>query len=159
MTMPGVPSGVPLLSGWEHVAKKQISSIHHMADRLKMQLMRRFAPHNLSNLDYRSVGKLRPLAKVLDMAEDKPVVLTVTADGDYSLNVGPSPDEPLSSDRIVTIVGQVLAARPEAPVAVRGDGQGNYADVVRGMVMLQQAGAEKVGLITDNVDASDSGSR
>ncbi|MBH04240.1 MAG: protein TolR [Xanthomonadales bacterium] len=98
-------------------------------------------------------------AKVLDMAEDKPVVLTVTADGDYSLNVGPSPDEPLSSDRIVTIVGQVLAARPEAPVAVRGDGQGNYADVVRGMVMLQQAGAEKVGLITDNVDASDSGSR
>ncbi len=98
-------------------------------------------------------------AQVLDMAEDKPVVLTVTADGDYSLNVGPSPDEPLSADRIITIVGQVIAARPEAPVAVRGDGQGNYADVVRGMVMLQQAGAEKVGLITDNVDASGNGSR
>lgn len=91
-------------------------------------------------------------AKVLDMAEDQPVVLTVTADGEYSLNVGPEPDAPLSASEVVQIAGQVIAERPKVPVAVRGDGQGNYADVVRGMVMLQQAGAEKVGLITDNVE-------
>lgn len=97
-------------------------------------------------------------AKVLDMKDDHPIVLTVTADGDMSLNVGPSPDEPISPDQIEQTVSKVLHQRPNAPVAVRGDGKGAYANVVRGMVLLQQAGAEHVGLITDNIDESKSGS-
>lgn len=97
-------------------------------------------------------------AKVLDMKNDHPIVLTVTADGDMSLNVGPSPDKPMSPDQITQTASKVLSQRPNAPVAVRGDGQGAYANVVRGMVLLQQAGAEHVGLITDNVDKSKSGS-
>ncbi|KEZ77235.1 protein TolR [Salinisphaera hydrothermalis] len=91
-------------------------------------------------------------AKVLDMKNDHPIVLTVTKDGDMSLNVGPSPDKPLSPDEITATVSKVLNERPNAPVAVRGDGSGAYANVVRGMVLLQQAGAEHVGLITNNVD-------
>ena len=35
---------------------------------------------------------------------------------------------------------------------VRGDGAVAYAEVVRDMVMLQQAGVEKVGLATDAMD-------
>lgn len=97
-------------------------------------------------------------AKVLDMKKDHPIVLTVTADGDMSLNVGATPDEPLSPDQITQTVSKVLNQRPDAPVAVRGAGKGTYANVVRGMVLLQQAGAEHVGLITDNVDQSKSGS-
>lgn len=91
-------------------------------------------------------------AKVMDMQDDQPIVLTVTANGDMSLNVGATPDEPLSDDQITTTVAKVLRARPDAPVAVRGDGTGSYGNVVRGMVLLQQAGAGKVNLITDNVD-------
>ncbi|RJS95261.1 protein TolR [Salinisphaera sp. Q1T1-3] len=91
-------------------------------------------------------------AKVMDMADDDPIVLTVTADGDMSLNVGESTDQPLTPDEVTNTVAKVLNARPDAPVAVRGDGEGTYASVVRGMVLLQQAGAEHVGLITDNVD-------
>ncbi|WP_423820714.1 protein TolR [Salinisphaera sp. SPP-AMP-43] len=91
-------------------------------------------------------------AKVLDQKDDHPIVLTVTADGDMSLNVGPTPDQPMAPDAITQTVTKVLNERPEAPVAVRGDGAGSYGDVVRGMVLLQQAGAEHVGLLTDDVD-------
>ncbi|MGN8159483.1 protein TolR [Salinisphaera sp. RV14] len=97
-------------------------------------------------------------AKVLDMKNDHPIVLTVTANGDMSLNVGPSPDKPLSPDQITSTVSKVLHERPNAPVAVRGDGSGAYANVVRGMVLLQRAGAGHVGLITNNIDKSKRGS-
>lgn len=93
-------------------------------------------------------------AKVIDVEKDKAVVLTVTADGDMSLNVGPEPDENLSASQIKQIVRQALKDNPEAPVSVRGDGSGSYGNVVRGMVLLQQAGAEHVGLMTDHVDDS-----
>lgn len=89
-------------------------------------------------------------AKVMDIKKDHPVVLTVTANGDMSLNVGPSPDEPLSTGQIISIVSKVLKQKPDTPVAVRGDKAGSYGDVVKGMVLLQQAGAGQVGLITGN---------
>jgi biopolymer transport protein TolR len=58
----------------------------------------------------------------------------------------------LSSDEVTDIASRVIRERPEAPVAVRGDGSGSYGNVVRGMVMLQRAGASQVGLLTDNID-------
>lgn len=91
-------------------------------------------------------------AKVMDMKDDHPVVLTVAEDGDMSLNVGPKPDKPLSPGQITDIVAKVLRQQPDTPVAVRGAGAGSYGNVVRGMVLLQQAGADHVGLITDNVE-------
>lgn len=90
-------------------------------------------------------------AKVLDTQEENPLVLTVAENGDMSLNVGPTPDEPMSASEIVDVTSKVLRERPNTRVAVRGDGGGSYGDVVRGMVLLQQAGADQVGLITDNV--------
>jgi biopolymer transport protein TolR len=89
-------------------------------------------------------------AKVMDMKSDEPVVLTVTEDGGMSLNVGPTPDKPMPPNQIVNTVAKALRQHPDRPVAVRGDSAGSYGDVVRGMVLLQQAGAAHVGLITDN---------
>lgn len=93
-------------------------------------------------------------AKVIDVEKDEAIVLTVTAEGDMSLNVGPEADGNLSSTQVKQIVSQALEDNPEAPVTVRGDGSGSYGNVVRGMVLLQQAGAEQVGLMTDHIDDS-----
>jgi biopolymer transport protein TolR len=82
-------------------------------------------------------------------------VLSVTRDGELYLNVGANPDQPLSSDEVTDIASRVIRERPDAPVAVKGDGSGSYGNVVRGMVMLQRAGAEQVGLLTDNIDDSE----
>ncbi len=83
--------------------------------------------------------------------ENQPIVLTVTENGDLYLNIGETPDQPLAPADVTRIAGAVLGERPDAPVAVRGDGAGDYANVVRGMVLLQNAGAAQVGLLTDNV--------
>ncbi|MBS62642.1 protein TolR [Salinisphaera sp.] len=95
-------------------------------------------------------------AQVLDTEDNDPIVLSVTQDGQLYLNVGANPDQPLSSDEVTDIASRVIRERPDAPVAVRGDGSGSYGNVVRGMVMLQRAGASQVGLLTDNIDDSTS---
>ena len=91
-------------------------------------------------------------AKVMEKKDDHPVVLTVQPNGDMSLNVGDQPDTPLSSDDISSTVSKVLQARPDAQVMVRGDGSASYSNVIKGMVILQRAGAAQVGLLTDNDD-------
>ena len=44
---------------------------------------------------------------------------------------------------------KILRARPEVPVYIKADQALNYGEVVRVMTVLQKAGAQSVGLITD----------
>jgi len=47
-----------------------------------------------------------------------------------------------------------LAIEPERPVMVRGDANGPYQNVVRTLVLLQQAKVDSVGLVTEPEDAN-----
>ncbi len=80
----------------------------------------------------------------------QPVVLTVKSDGSLYLNIGEHPDKPVAPALVVALVEVVLKAHPRTPVLVRGAARARYAAVVRGMSLLQAAGAENVGLITRN---------
>ncbi len=88
-------------------------------------------------------------AKPLDKESKEPLVVSVDAEGIYYLNVGGDEEEPVDEDEIVRRVGIVLAKQPDTPVLVRGDNAVNYGAVVQAMVLLQQAGAPSVGLMTD----------
>ena len=92
-----------------------------------------------------------PGADAQPLEEDQePFVLTVDKDGAYYLN---DDEQPLSSaDEIQRQAMIVLKKNPRTPFMVRGDGAVAYAEVVRVMVLLQQAGVEKVGLATDAID-------
>jgi len=79
---------------------------------------------------------------------DEPLVVTVTANGDYYLSVGDKPDDPIDHQLLVTKVAAVLRHRPKTPIMVRGDAQVEYGKVVVAMALLQKAGAPSVGLIT-----------
>lgn len=79
---------------------------------------------------------------------DEPLVVTVTANGDYYLSVGDKPDDPIDHQMLVTKVAAVLRHRPKTPIMVRGDTNVEYGKVVVAMVLLQKAGAPSVGLIT-----------
>ncbi len=97
-------------------------------------------------------------ADTMDFSEEnQPIVLSVNESGELYLNIGETPDQPLEPAEVTRIAAAVLRERPDAPVAVRGDGRGDYANVVRGMVLLQNAGAEQVGLLTDDVAGEDRG--
>ena len=88
-----------------------------------------------------------------DVANQPPVVLSVDAAGNLYLDIGDNEDEPTSGAEIVRRVGIVIRSNPETPVLVKADRAVPYGNVVGAMVLLQQAGAESVGFVTDPLDS------
>ena len=62
---------------------------------------------------------------------------------------GDEPTKPIDAKKLVNRVAAVRSLKPRVPVLVRGDRAVDYGRVVDVMVLLQQAGIEKVGLMTD----------
>jgi len=92
-----------------------------------------------------------PGADAQPMEEDlEPFVLTVDEGGKYYLNDEENPLE--SIEEIQRQAGIALKKEPRRPFLVRADGAVMYEKVVRGMVLLQQAGVARVGLVTQPVD-------
>lgn len=88
-------------------------------------------------------------ANSLPPEQQEPVILTVSKTGDYFLNIGDDLKKPVTEDVIVQRIMIVLKNKPTIPVLVRGDKDVDYGSVTTAMVLLQSAGVEKVGLMTD----------
>ena len=88
-------------------------------------------------------------AEPMDDNQQDPVVLTVDAQGRYFLNVGGDPEQEIDAETLLLRTAAVLRQRPRAAVLVRGDSSVDYGLVVAAMSLLQQAGAAKVGLVTE----------
>jgi biopolymer transport protein TolR len=90
-------------------------------------------------------------AEPMDSDQKDPLVLTVDAEGRYFLNVGDDSGESVDAEALVTRTSAVLRRRPDAVVMVRGDSGVDYGRVVEAMALLQQAGARRVGLVTEPI--------
>ena len=88
-------------------------------------------------------------ANSLPPEQQEPVILTVSKTGEYYLNVGDDLKKPVSDDIVAERVALILKLKPQTPILVRGDKQADYGAVTTAMVLLQSAGVEKVGLMTD----------
>lgn len=88
-------------------------------------------------------------ANSLPPEQQEPVILTVSKTGDYYLNIGDELKKPVSDDVVMQRIALVLKQKPQTPVLVRGDKDADYGSVTTAMVLLQSAGVEKVGLMTD----------
>jgi biopolymer transport protein TolR len=78
-----------------------------------------------------------------------PLILSVDKAGLYYLSVSSNPDAAIDADTVVERVSAVLRRAPDTTVLVKADTNVPYGQVVQGMVLLQQAGAEQVGFVTD----------
>ncbi|MCO6414279.1 MAG: protein TolR [Thiogranum sp.] len=94
-----------------------------------------------------------PQADAEPMSGDQqdPLVLTVDAEGRYFLNIGGDPEQAIDAETLVLRSAAVLRRRPKITVLVRGDAHVDYGLVVTAMSLLQDAGASRVGLITEPV--------
>ncbi len=92
-----------------------------------------------------------PQAAANSMSPDEaePVVVSVNRKGDFYLDIGDEPDKPIDAQLMVNRVAAVRQLKPNIPVLVRGDRNVAYGKVIDAMVLLQKAGVEKVGLMTD----------
>ena len=91
-------------------------------------------------------------AKPIDpqlLKDREPLVLSVDRDGRYYLNIGGDEDSPVNEAEVARRASAVLGREPDTPVLVKADERVPYGSVVRGMVLLQQAGATKIGFLTD----------
>ena len=82
------------------------------------------------------------------LKDSKPIVLTIDDAGRLYLNYGGKEDEPIDADTVESRAAAVLRRAPETAVLVRGDYRVAYGEVVGAMTILQRAGANKVGFIT-----------
>jgi len=91
-------------------------------------------------------------APIQDAQDQDPLVLSVDAAGNLYLNAGDDEDKPTSGEEIKRRVGIVLGEQPNTPVLVKADRAVPYGNVVGAMVVLQRAGAQSIGFVTDPLD-------
>jgi biopolymer transport protein TolR len=82
------------------------------------------------------------------MKDSKPIILSINESGQLFLNYNTPEDEPLEAAEVEAQAAAVLRRAPETVVLVRGDYRVAYGEVVSAMTILQRAGADKVGFVT-----------
>lgn len=93
----------------------------------------------------------RAAAQPLETSQaNEPLVLSIDRDGRLYLNVGgENVDEPIDEDAVRTRTAAVLRRNAGTPAYVKSDQSVSVGRLVSAMILLQQAGAENVGIITD----------
>ena len=94
-----------------------------------------------------SVDLPKAAAEPMENDNEEPFVVTVDADGNYYLN---DHEQKIASEREIELKARAALERsPKLPFVIRGDGSAEYTFVVQAMTLLQKAGVESVGLVTD----------
>ncbi len=79
----------------------------------------------------------------------QPLVVSIDKRGRFYVNVGEAKQLPVDEKTLGSNVHAVLLRDAETPVLLKADTNVPYGRVIRAMVVLQQAGAPKVGFLTD----------
>ena len=98
-------------------------------------------------------------AKPMDSQPKEPIVVSVDAAGKYYLNLEANPQAPIDKvellSRVTLELNQSKARNEQRQVLIKGDKNVDYGKVIGAMVLLQQAGVNNVGLVTENFESSE----
>jgi len=88
-------------------------------------------------------------AQPIEPSKQEPLVLSIDRQGRLYLNIGGAPNTPLAAEILTARATAALQRAPDRQVLVKADQRIAYGRVVEAMVILQHAGAKKVGFITE----------
>lgn len=88
-------------------------------------------------------------AEPVDNQDSEPMIISIDSSGQLFLNLGEDEKQALDLATITQRVGVVMRRNPDKPVLVWGDRAVPYGEVVTLMAALQEAGAPRVGLVTE----------
>ncbi len=88
-------------------------------------------------------------AEPVNTSKSEPLVLSIDQQGQLFLNVGNAPNTAIDEQVLAQRTEVALQKEPERQVLVKADQRIAYGRVVEAMVILQAAGATKVGFITE----------
>ena len=91
-------------------------------------------------------------ANPLDVNSPEPIVISVDREGAMYLSIAPDSEAEIDAKSLVLQVKAALLQDAKRRVMVRGDGNGPYQNVMKTLVLLQQAEVESVGLVTEPED-------
>lgn len=89
-------------------------------------------------------------APVIVEQNQEPLIISVDLNGAYYMEMSSVSKDPLELDFLLEKVSGLLAQSPTLAVLVRADKNVEYGTVVELMSVLQGAGAQGVGLITED---------
>jgi biopolymer transport protein TolR len=81
--------------------------------------------------------------------DKEPVVVSVDAVGNFFVNYGDNQDKPVTATVLANRINALIKYQPDIPVFVKGDTSVSYGRVVELMALLQSAGVDGVGLVTE----------
>jgi biopolymer transport protein TolR len=88
-------------------------------------------------------------AEPLPPEAQEPLVLSIDKEGRLYLNVGQTPNAAISEEVLTARATAAIRRNPDRAVLLKADETIPYGRAVDAMVMLQHAGAKKVGFITE----------
>lgn len=91
-------------------------------------------------------------AKSIDSKPQEPIIVSIDASGNYYLNISPYPTQVISAqnlfNQVVAELRQTQRMTNQRQVLIKGDKNVDYGKIMRAMILLQQAGVQNIGLIT-----------
>lgn len=91
----------------------------------------------------------KAVSETLDVNDDETLlVISIKADGTYYMNVGEE-EEAVDLSLIGEKTSKIIKANPDIKVLIEADRNLTYGTVIEAMSVLQNSGAETVGLITE----------
>jgi biopolymer transport protein TolR len=89
-------------------------------------------------------------AAPVEVTEDnEPIIVSVNAAGELFMNVGETPNEPITERVLLDRMVAVLNVNSATPVYVKGDEALTLGPFARVMALLQRAGATNLGILTE----------
>ena len=93
-------------------------------------------------------ARAEPLTADL-LRNNNPLVLSIDREGRWYLNMGGDPHQPLDEAAVEQRAAAALHNKEDLPVLLKADYRIEYGRVMAAMVVLQRAGARKVGFVSD----------
>ncbi|WP_456414860.1 protein TolR [Thiolapillus sp.] len=88
-------------------------------------------------------------AKPLEEDAKRPLVVSVDKEGQYHITYDDDRTQTVDAGELQRQAAAIIQANPGIPVLVKGDRSVDYGQVIQAMVLLQEAGAPNIGLLTD----------
>ena len=93
--------------------------------------------------------------KSLQQGTQLPVIVSLKSDGQLYLSTQDKTDEPMSEEALIATLNNLQSqpqyqfdGKPNVNVMINADQNNQYGDIIQLMAKLQQAGIQKVGLLT-----------
>ena len=93
--------------------------------------------------------------KSLQQGTQLPVIVSLKSDGQLYLSTQDKTDEPMSEAALIATLNSLQSqpqyqfdGKPNVNVMINADQNNQYGDIIQLMASLQQAGIQKVGLLT-----------